>query len=80
MKEDENIENRTFFCSELVAACYKKIGLLPQDVSAAQYLPGLKEKFASMSNEFIGSFAAEKKLVLQNNAKLGDETLIDFNI
>jgi len=66
MKEDENIENRTFFCSELVAACYKKIGLLPQDVSAAQYLPG--------------SFAAEKKLVLQNNAKLGDETLIDFNI
>jgi len=65
VKEDENVEDRTFFCSELVAACYKKIGLLPQEVSAAQYLPG--------------SFAAEKKLTL-NNAKLGSETLIDFNI
>jgi len=33
-------EDRTFFCSELVAACYKKIGLLPKDISAARYLPG----------------------------------------
>ena len=30
----------TFFCSELVAACYKKLGLLPKEISCATYWPG----------------------------------------
>jgi len=59
-------EDRTFFCSELVAACFKKIGLLPKDISAARYLPG--------------SFSAEKKMELFCSAKLGDESLIDFEL
>ncbi len=30
-------EDRTFFCSELVGAIYKLAGLLPPEISAAQY-------------------------------------------
>jgi uncharacterized protein YycO len=37
----ENIkEDKTYFCSELVASAYKCIGLLPTEVSASQYWPG----------------------------------------
>lgn len=56
----------TFFCSELIAACYQKLGLLPNSVPASNYLPG--------------AFAAERKLDLSDGAKLGEEYLIDFNL
>ena len=36
-EEDEQI--KTFFCSELVAACHKILGVLPQNVAASQYWP-----------------------------------------
>lgn len=37
---DINIkEDKTFFCSELVASILKNLGLLPQDISASQYWP-----------------------------------------
>ncbi len=39
-EESENNQNRTFFCSELVAATYKKLGLLPEKISASSYWPG----------------------------------------
>ncbi len=39
--ETENYEKRTFFCSELVATAYKYLGLLPKEISATQYFPGL---------------------------------------
>lgn len=29
-----------FFCSELIAAAYKKLGLLPKDRPACKYWPG----------------------------------------
>ena len=40
MLKDELDEDKTFFCSELVAACYKRIGILPEEISAATYWPG----------------------------------------
>ena len=33
-------ENRTFFCSELVAKAYKVMGLLEPEGASSQYLPG----------------------------------------
>ncbi len=47
-----------------MAACYKKLGLLPDQPSACQYWPG--------------SFAAEKSLKL-TNGDLEEELLIDFS-
>lgn len=47
-EEEKSHDTRTFFCSELVAAAYKRLGLLPQSISAAHYWPG--------------AFAAEKNL------------------
>jgi len=64
--QDELNENRTFFCSELIAACYKKLGLLPPDISSASYWPS--------------SFAPNKKLQLTNNAKFSGDYLLDFGI
>jgi len=34
-KNEDNESYETFFCSELVAACYKKLGLLPSGLSAS---------------------------------------------
>ena len=62
---EKDHDNRTFFCSELVAASYKRLGYLPCSKSAAQYWPG--------------DFAAERDLKLIN-ANLGSEVLIDFSI
>jgi len=56
----------TFFCSELVAACYKKLRLLPQELSCATYWPG--------------NFSCEKKLPLLKDTKLSQEQLIDFRL
>lgn len=36
---------RSFFCSELIAAAYKRMGFLPFDISSATYLPGKKQLF-----------------------------------
>eukprot|EP01016_Furgasonia_blochmanni_P036017 TRINITY_DN4054_c0_g2_i16.p1 TRINITY_DN4054_c0_g2~~TRINITY_DN4054_c0_g2_i16.p1 ORF type:complete len:261 (+),score=4.39 TRINITY_DN4054_c0_g2_i16:142-924(+) len=59
-------ENRTFFCSELVAALYKSLGYLPAAKSSATYWPG--------------TFSAAKNLQLEKGAKLGEEFLIDFEL
>lgn len=40
MAEKEARKNQGYFCSELVAAAYKKIGVLPAKKSSAQYWPG----------------------------------------
>lgn len=43
--EKENYQNKTFFCSELVASAYKILSLLPKEIAAAQYWPGFQKKF-----------------------------------
>ena len=81
LPHDELDENRTFFCSELVAAAYKKIGILPKDISAAQYWPGIIDfGFLLLTLLSTGTFSSEKQLNLLDGAKLGNEMLIDFKL
>ena len=58
-------EEKSFFCSELVASAYKCLGLLPQEISASQYWPG--------------NFSNKGGLKLQMNAILEDEQFIQFD-
>ena len=66
----DSVENlsadKSFFCSELVASAYKCLGLLPKNIASCHYWPG--------------SFSTENKLELQEQASLGDEQLIDFEL
>jgi hypothetical protein len=59
-------ENKTFFCSELVAECYKIMGVLSREQASNQYWPGTFEK----SND---------KLDLLNGAYFEDIQYIDFD-
>lgn len=55
-----------FFCSQLIAAAYKTVGLLPNQRSTTQYWPG--------------NFTQEGNLKLRQGAELGPEMLINFNL
>ena len=63
---DEIKDSKSYFWSELVASAYKRIGLLPENISATQYWPG--------------DFSIKSNLDLQKGASLGEEYFIDFNI
>lgn len=56
--------DKCYFCSELVASIYKLLGILPREITSANYWPG--------------SFSAETKLALRNGAALGEEYLVEF--
>ena len=55
-------EDRTFFCSELVAKAYKCMGILPDDKASSNYYPNW--------------FSSEKKLPLLKDAVLGPELIV----
>ena len=57
-------EDRTFFCSELVAKAYKSMGILETQKSSAKYWPA--------------DFSTEKDLQLVQGISLSDELLIEF--
>ena len=59
-------DDRTFFCSELVAAVYKNLDLLDWEKASTQYWPG--------------SFSDKEILFFNNDAKFSKEFLIDFNL
>ncbi|CAD8052524.1 unnamed protein product [Paramecium sonneborni] len=59
-------QDPTYFCSQLIAKIYKQIGLLTQDKSANQYWPG--------------SFSNEKAEIQLKGCSLSDEYLIGFNM
>lgn len=42
VEKEESIdnENRTFFCSELVAAAYKYVDLINKDIASSSFWPG----------------------------------------
>ncbi|CAD8091157.1 unnamed protein product [Paramecium sonneborni] len=61
-----NSQNRTYFCSELIAKCYKILGFLPKNISSTQYWPG--------------SFSQKNIKLKLDQAQLSDEYLIDFCI
>ena len=58
-------EDKTFFCSELVASAWKCLGILPRDVAASQYWPG--------------SFGQGAQIKLEKGARLDDEMHIIFD-
>ena len=62
-------EDKSFFCSELIATALKRVGLLASDVAASQYWPG-----------YFSAENPSKAVKLQNEAYLGEEFLIDFNL
>ncbi|CAD8077922.1 unnamed protein product [Paramecium sonneborni] len=62
--KNEEYKNRTYFCSELVAKCYKSLGYLPNLISSTQYWPG--------------SFSQKNTKLQLEQASLSDEFLIDF--
>lgn len=65
--DDANVkkEDKSYFCSELVASAYKSLGLLPKDMSSAQYWPG--------------SFSSRSGLKLLDGSHLEDEQIIEFD-
>ena len=65
---DINIrEDKTYFCSELVASIFKNFGLLPPEISASQYWP------ANFSSR------CEPPLKLLDGAYLEEEKLLEFD-
>lgn len=57
-------QEESFFCSELIAAAYRRLGLLPSDVRSAGFWPR--------------DFSKARNLPLQGEAALSDEMLVDF--
>ena len=64
VKTDPGSE-KTFFCSELVAAAYKRLGFLTPDLASCKYWPC--------------NFSDEQTLELTQGS-LGEELLIDFDV
>ena len=62
----EDIEQRDFFCSELIAKAFKEAGLLASDEASHTFMP------ADFSNE-------SKRLKLEKGARLGEEMMIRFD-
>jgi hypothetical protein len=60
------LDNQDFFCSQLVAAFYKKLGLLPKGISSCVYWPS--------------SFAVGNSLPLPDGVCLGEEMEVMVNI
>ncbi len=61
----ENItDDKSYFCSELVASAYKCLGILPKGMAASQYWPG--------------NFSNRGGLQLLEGAILEDEQQIEF--
>jgi len=58
-------EDRTFFCSELVAKMYKVLGILDSEEPSSSFFPG--------------NFSAKKKLPLKPGSQLGPEYFIKPN-
>ena len=69
-KDNEIEDNRTYFCSELIAKGFKLAGVLKNDnVASAQFFPG---DFAEGGQEFL-----EQKL--EQNATIHRELEIELN-
>ncbi|CAD8167378.1 unnamed protein product [Paramecium pentaurelia] len=67
LQDPQQQQTRTFFSSELVAACYKYLNLLSKEVSSTQYSPGsfsqdnqkLSLLYGSLSEEYLIDFEGE---------------------
>ena len=61
-EEDQKREARGYFCSELIAKCYKSVGLIESKKSSARYWPV--------------DFSEKEGLLLKKGAWLGNEIAI----
>ena len=61
-------DNKSFFCSELVATAYKRLGLLEKEKAASQYWPG---EFSAENPETQIKFS-------KADTHLGLEKIIEF--
>lgn len=60
-----NDESDGYFCSQLVAAGYKSLGLIPNGTPSSSFWPG--------------DFSSKKDLQLSHGAYLSEEQVIDFD-
>jgi uncharacterized protein YycO len=65
-QSEVNSDYKNFFCSQLVAAFYKKLDLLPVEISACSYWPS--------------SFAAGRVLSMQPGTGLGEEMEVSLTV
>jgi len=63
-QDSKQLENKNYFCSELVAGAYMAMGLLNDKICASKYLPV--------------SFSGDNQLEWKNGAALGQEYLISL--
>ena len=89
VRNDETIKARKdegYFCSEVVAAGYKRFGLLNERKACSQYWPGILYNTLENKNSncnfllLIVDFSSKKKLRLLNGAKLSNEIQIVFKL
>lgn len=64
-QKNEWNQSEGFFCSQLVAAAYMKMGIIKYEKSSLRYFPG--------------SFSQKSSLVLSENFFLGPEMIVDFS-
>lgn len=60
----EKIEERAFFCSELVTKAFKETGLLQTQLASSNFFPA--------------DFASQGRIQLVGEARFGDEMVIQF--
>ena len=63
--DPEDEKSRTYFCSELIAACYKYMGLLEKEKPSSTYIPK--------------DFSDKGSINMINNSALEPERRIIFN-
>lgn len=66
VRDGEKVEYDGFFCSELVAAAYKELNLIPKQIPSSQYWPV--------------TFSQTKKINFLSDAKLDLEMVINFDL
>jgi hypothetical protein len=65
IRKSSDASKDSYFCSEIVAMAYKRVGLLPPNLSSNSYLPN--------------AFSEDGKMQLLGDASFGEEILIVFN-
>jgi hypothetical protein len=64
IRRKDTAVKESFFCSEVVAMAYKRVGLLPADTASNQFFPV--------------TFSESGELQLQGEARLAHEILVSF--
>ena len=68
----KQLEDRSFFCSELAIKCYKELGLVTSDKASSQFTPGDLSYNSTAGNDLIKFKEAcyldiDKMIIIDNN-------------